>query len=346
MTLIENQINKKGNHMKIIHYSKYGAPELLKLKNVAKPTPKNNEILVKVHATSVTVADVRVRGFDVPASFWLPARLALGIFRPRKKVLGAELAGTVEAVGRDVTKFKPGDKIFAAMLIGFGAYAEYVCIAEDKPIAFLPKNLTFEEAATIPVGARTALHYFRRAGIKPGQKVLIYGASGSVGTYAVQLAKYFGAEVTAVCSGKNMAMVKALGADHVIDYTAENFADRKERFDILFETVGKTKFADCLKVLKQDGVYLNIVRPFPSLEMRRLTYGTHKRLIMGDNPPESTEDLVFLGNLAEQGKLKPVIDRCYPMNQIVDAHHYVETGRKKGNVAISIMDSAGLPQVA
>jgi len=214
--------------MKAIVYHQYGSPEVLQLKDVTKPTPRKNEILVKVHATTVTVADVRSRGFTVPVSVWLPSRISLGLTKPKKATLGVELAGEIEAVGKNVTRFKTGDQVFAATLINFGAHAEYICLPEDAAAAIKPSNIAYEEAAALSIGARTALHYLRKVDIQPGQKILVYGASGSVGTYAVQLAKYLGAEVTGVCSTANVELVKSLGAEKVIDYTLEDFSTQAE----------------------------------------------------------------------------------------------------------------------
>ena len=323
--------------MLAVVYEKYGSPDVLEFQEVTKPTPKDKEILIKVHATTVTVADVRSRSFTVPLSFWIPARVTLGIRRPKRNILGAELAGEIESVGKDVKRFKKGDQVFAPTLGTFGAYAEYKCLPEDSVIATKPANMSYEEAAALPIGARTALHYVRKAKVQPGQKVLVYGASGSVGTYAVQLAKYFGAEVTGVCSTANLELVKSLGADKVLDYTVEDFSNNGETYDVILETVDKSSFSACMKALKEDGIYLNVTVPFPSMEMLWTKMTSSKKLVLGENPSKQVEDLVFLKELVEAGKLKSVIDRVYPLEQIVDAHRYVDKGHKKGNVAITVV---------
>ena len=322
--------------MLAVVYEKYGSPDVLDFQEVAKPRPGDDEILVKVRATTVTVADIRSRSFTVPSSVWLPARISLGFTKPKKSILGVELAGEVDSVGKDVSRFKKGDLVFAATLINFGAYAEYVCLPEDATVAIKPFNISNEEAAALPIGARTALHYIRKANIQPGQKILIYGASGSVGTYAVQLAKYFGAEVTGVCSSANLELVKSLGADKVIDYTVEDFSTKGEIYDIVFEAVNKSSFSACIRALKEGGIYVNVTEPLPSIEMLWTKITSSKKLMLGENPPESTEDLLFLKELVETGKLRPVIDRCYPLEQIVEAHRYVDKGHKKGNVVITV----------
>lgn len=323
--------------MKAIVYTQYGPPEVLKLKDIEKPVPRDNEVLVKVAATTVTAGDSRMRSFTVPLSYWLPARIYLGFRKPKRAILGMELAGEIESVGKDVTRFKTGDPVVASTLEhNTGAYAEYICLPEDGLLAIKPANLTYEEAATIPVGGRTALYFLREAHIQPGQKVLIYGASGSVGTFAVQLARYFGAEVTGVCSTPNLELVKSLGADKVIDYTQEDFARNGEAYDVIFDTVGKSSYSDCMRSLKKDGTYLQAVSaPGISLRMQWTSMTSRKKLVGGGPPPKS-EDLVFLKELIEAGKIKPVIDRRYPLEQIVEAHRYVDTGRKKGNVVITV----------
>ena len=322
--------------MKAIICTKYGPPEVLKLMEVEKPNPKDNEALIRIHATSVTVGDSRIRSFRVPPSFWIPARLALGLKKPKKSILGSVFAGEIELVGKEVKLFKKGDKVFASSGHNFGAYAEYICVPENGCLVLKPTILNYEEAAAIPWGGLTALYFLKKANIKSGQKVLIYGASGSIGTSAVQIARYLGAEVTGVCSTTNLGLMKSLGAMKVIDYTQEDIGKYSENYDIIFDTVGKSSISICLKSLKEKGIYLHtVVTPALGIRMRLTSIMTGKVLLGGTFTPKA-EDLIYLKELVEMGELKPVIDRSYPIEQIVEAHKYVDMGHKKGDVVIIV----------
>ncbi len=321
--------------MKAIVYEKYGSPDVLQLKEVEKPMPKDNEVLVKIHATTVTKYDCWARSSTAPPGFWLPSRIASGIRRPKQTILGTDFAGEIESVGKAVKRFKKGDQVFG-FSASLGAHAEYVCMPEGGFVALKPTNLTCEEAAAVPQGALTALYFLRKANIQSGQKVLIFGASGGIGTYAVQLAKYFGAEVTGVCSNPKLELVKSLGADKVIDYTKEDFTKNGQTYDIIFDTVGKTSVSRSLRSLKVKGFCIFATFGLPMLiQVLWLLRKSSKKAIFGVLK-ERTEDLIFLKELIEAGEIKPVIDRCYPLEQTAEAHRYVETGNKKGSVVITV----------
>jgi NADPH:quinone reductase-like Zn-dependent oxidoreductase len=322
--------------MKAVICTKYGPPDVLKLEEIGKPTPRDNEVLIRIRAATVTMGDCEIRGFRMPLWIWLPARIGFGFRGPRRKILGQELAGEVAAVGRDVKLFGKGDQVFAATGFNLGAYAEYTCLPEDGALATKPVNTTYEEAATVPTGGLTALHFLRKAKIQSGQKVLINGAGGSIGTLAIQLAKHFGAEVTGVDSTGKLDMVKSIGADHVIDYTKEDFTASGESYKVIFDVVGKSSFSRSIVSLKPGGRYLLANPGLAQMARGSFTSRTSNRKVVFGQPEEKAEDLAFLRGLIETHGVRPVVDRAYTLDRIVEAHRYVESGRKKGNVVITV----------
>jgi NADPH:quinone reductase-like Zn-dependent oxidoreductase len=326
-----------ATHMKAIVYRKYGPPNVVALAEVPKPAPSDREVLIRIHATTVTTADWRARSLNLPAGFGLLGRLVFGVFGPRKPILGTELAGEIEAVGSAVTRFKAGDEVFAFTGASYGCHAEYRTMAEDGLIARKPANLSFEEAATLSFGGTTALSFLRdKAGIKRGDKVLIVGASGGVGTAAVQIAKHFGAEVTGVCSTANLELVRSIGADKVIDYSWEDFAKAREAYDIVLDTTGTAPFARCESALAQGGRLLAVQGSLAqALGMERPPKASGKKIIAGVAAVK-VDDMQLLAQLAESGALKPVIDRSYPLQDAAEAHAYVDTGRKRGSVVLTV----------
>ena len=322
--------------MKAIVYERYGPPEVLELMEVAKPTPKHNEVLIKTYATTVTSADWRVRSLEVPLGFRLIVRLVFGISKPKQPILGSELAGVIESIGKDVARFRVGDQVFAFSDASMGCHAEYKCMSQDGAVVLKPPSLSYDEAAALSFGGTTALDFLRRGKLHGGEKVLVNGASGGVGTAAVQLAKYFGADVTGVCSTANMELVRSLGARHVIDYTKEDFTQNGETYDVIMDTVGTAPFSRSKDSLKAGGRLLMVLAGLPDmLRIPWVSVTSSKKVIAGPVAVRA-EDLRFLAGLAEAGEFRPVIDRRYPFEQIAQAHSYVDTGRKKGNVIITL----------
>ncbi len=332
--------------MKAIVWTKYGSPDGLQLQEIEKPTIKDGEILVKVHASTVTAGDCEMRSLKFPFWLSLPMRVWVGFTKPRKNILGQELSGEVVEVGSSVTRFKPGDPVFGTGGFGYGAYAEYICLPENPQngaLAVKPATVTYEAAATVAVGGLESLRFLRKANIQPGENVLINGAGGSIGTYGVQLAKHFGAQVTAVDSTDKLDMLRSLGSDDVIDYTREDFAQGGPRYDVVFDVVGKRSFARSIRSLKPNGRYLMANPRLSSILRGRLVSLTGKKVIAG-TASLTSEDLAFLAELIESRTIKPVIDRCYSLAKTAEAHRYVETGQKKGNVVITmIANNLSLP---
>jgi NADPH:quinone reductase-like Zn-dependent oxidoreductase len=328
--------------MKAVVTTKYGPPEVLELREVDKPSPKDDEVLIKIHATTVTAGDCEMRSLKLPLLYQLVLRMGFGFRRPRKEIQGTEVAGEIEAIGKDVTKFKVGDQIFGATGMTFGANAEYVCLPEvpgemEGGVITKPANMSYEEAVTVPFGARDALHFLQLGNIQSGQKALINGAGGSIGIFAVQLAKLDGAEVTAIDSAPKLEMLRSIGADHVIDYAKEDFTQNGVVYDVIFDVIGKVSFSRADKSIKPGGTYL-LANPVSQMVQALWTkMRTDKNVVM-QTASGTIEDLVYLRGLVEDGKLRTIIDRTYPLEQIVEAHKYVETGAKLGNVVITVVE--------
>jgi 2-desacetyl-2-hydroxyethyl bacteriochlorophyllide A dehydrogenase len=328
--------------MKAIVWTRYGSPEGLQLREVEKPVPKENEVLIKIRATTVTAGDCEIRRLELPLMLSFPIRLYAGFLRPKRiPILGQELAGEVVQVGKDVNFFKEGDQVFGTTGLGFGAYAEYICLPGDPDatrgtLIAKPANLTFEEAAAVPTAGFEALHFLRKADIQPGKKVLIIGAGGSIGTFSVQLSRHFGAEVTGVDSTEKLDMLRSIRANHVIDFTREDYTNLGETYDLIIDVVGKNSVTRRLKLLKPNGHYFLAYAGLSHILLAVWTSIIGSRKLRIESSGQKREDLLFLKNLIEAGKIKPVIDRCYPLERTAEAHRYAEAGRKKGNIVITV----------
>jgi 2-desacetyl-2-hydroxyethyl bacteriochlorophyllide A dehydrogenase len=332
----------EGTLMKGIVWTKYGQPDGLQLQEIEKPVPKDDEILIKVHATTVTAGDCEMRRLELPLMLSFPMRFYAGLIKPKRiTILGQELAGEVDDVGRNVKSFKKGDQVFGTTGFGFGAYAEYICLPGEPneiqgALATKPTNLTYEEAAAVPTAGFEALHYLRKANIQPGKKVLIIGASGSIGTFSIQLARHFGAELTGVDSTEKLDLMRSTGANHVIDYTKEDYTRNGESYDLIIDVVGRRSVSRRLKLLKQDGYYFLAYAGLSDIVLGMWISMTSNKKVKIESASQRKEDLIFLKELIEAGKIKPIIDRCFPLEQTAEAHRYVESGQKKGNVVITV----------
>jgi len=333
-------IQSENNLMKAVITTKYGPPEVLELREVKKPIPKDNEVLIKIYATTVTAGDCEMRNLKLPFLYQLVLRLGFGFTRPRNKIPGTELAGEIVAVGVDVKRFKEGDQVFGAAGMSFGTNAEYITLPEEPGdmeggVAIKPTNMTYEQAATVPFGGRDSLHFLRLGNIQSGQKILINGAGGSIGTFAIQLAKHYGAEVTAVDSTAKLDMLRSIGADHVVDYTKEDFTENGEVYDVIFDVIGKVSFSRSKKSITENGIYL-LANPVSQMVQALWTRMNSSNKVIMETASGTIADLIYLRELIEEGKLITVIDRTYPLEQIVEAHRYVEKGGKLGNVVITV----------
>lgn len=330
-------VKTESGRMKAIVFTNYGPPGVLQLQEVDKPVPKEDEVLVRIYATTVTAGDCEIRGFRFRPWIWLMMRLWLGVLRPRgRRVLGTELAGRIVGLGKNVDAARKGERVFGSSGLGFGTNAEYKCLPAHGALEIAPDNLSYEEAASVPFGGRDALHFLRKANLRPGTKILINGAAGSIGTFGVQLAKHFGAEVTAVDGAEKLEMLRSIGADHVIDYAREDFTRTGKSYDVIFDVVGKSSFSGSLRSLAPDGHYLLANPGLPHMLRGAWTSMTTKRTVVSEPASGTTEDLVFLRELIEGGNIRPVMDRSYSLERIVEAHEYLETGAKQGNVAITV----------
>lgn len=322
--------------MKAAVYRAYGPPEVIRIEDIPKPVPRDDDVLVRVHAATVGTWDSEARRFSFPTWFWLPLRIAMGIRTPRWPVLGQELSGEVEAVGKDVTRFAPGDEVFASVGLGFGAHAEYVCVSSRRAIAIKPKNLSHVEAASIPTGGDNALHFLRLARVQPGERVLVNGAAGNIGVLAVQIAKHYGAEVTAVDSAEKHEALRAIGADHVIDYTTEDYTRTGRRYDVIFDLIPGSDYAGAVACLEPKGRYILANPLFGPLLRARWTNRTSDKRVLTKFAASKPDDLVLLKELAEAGRIRGAIDRCFPLDEAAEAHAYVDGGRRKGAVVLTM----------
>lgn len=323
--------------MKAVVYREYGPPSVLALEEIPKPTPRDDQVLIKIHAATVGTWDCEFRAFAFPLWFWLPLRIAMGIRAPRWSVLGQELAGEIEAVGKDVERFEAGDQIFASTGLRLGAHAEYTCMSADGTIAIKPTNMSYEEAAGIPTGGDNALHFLRKANVQPGESVLVNGAAGNIGVVAVQLAKHYGAEVTAVDSSEKLEMLREIGADHVIDYTKEDFTGAGKKYDVIFDLVHKSSYSRGIRSLEPNGRYVLANPRFFQMVRAVWTSKTSDKKVLFEFAGSKPQDLVALKKLAEVGAIRAVIDQRFPLDRAAEAHAYVDSGRRKGTVVLTVV---------